>query len=96
MKKNYHSNATENELKNGQRFLGIDKPQTSNPKLQTPNSKPQTPNNKQQTTNIKQQTTNNKLQTTLYFLNSLTPFSKIDNYFQIVKNKKLCKKNPSA
>jgi hypothetical protein len=39
MKKNYHSNATENELKNGQRFLGIDKRQTPNPKHQTPNAK---------------------------------------------------------
>jgi hypothetical protein len=35
----------ENELKNGQRFLGIDKQQTTNLKLQTSN------NNKQQTSN---------------------------------------------
>jgi hypothetical protein len=39
MKKNYHSNATENELKNGQRFLGIDKQQTTNHKQQTTNNK---------------------------------------------------------
>lgn len=32
MKKNYHSNATENELKNGQRFLGIDMMLTTNNK----------------------------------------------------------------
>jgi len=39
MKKNYHSNATENELKNGQRFLGIDILPTTNTILQTPNTK---------------------------------------------------------
>jgi len=46
MKKNYHSNATENELKNGQRFLGIDKQQTINNKPQTTNTKRQTINTK--------------------------------------------------
>ena len=43
----------ENELKNGQRFSGIDKPQTTNHKPQTTNQKPQTKNHKPQTTNQK-------------------------------------------
>jgi hypothetical protein len=48
-------------VSNGQPFLGINKPQTSNFKPQTPNPKPQTSNFKPQTSNFKPQTSNPNL-----------------------------------